>query len=142
MQIVFGGAFNGKRQFVKNLINDREVEWHESRLPETAENSTVVAGIEKWVKQQLEQQATEKIITDRIKRLVEIQKGGKHIWILTDMNRGIVPADPLEREMRDIIGRTYQYLFAEAEKITRIWYGVPQTIKGGDTDENLYENGR
>lgn len=142
MRIVFGGAFNGKRQFVRDLIAGHDVKWHEGELPEAVENSTVIAGLEKWVKQQLQQRATEQIIMERIKQLAEFQNSGAHIWILTDMNRGIVPVDPIERELRDVIGRIYQYLFAEAEQVTRIWYGIPQTLKGGDKDENLYENGR
>ena len=142
MHIVFGGAFNGKRQFVRNLIAGRDVEWHDGELLVAAGNSAVIAGMEKWVKRQLQQRATEQIIMEQIKQLAEFQKSGTHIWILTDMNRGIVPVDPIERELRDIIGRIYQYLFAEAEQITRIWYGIPQTLKGGDSDENIHENGR
>lgn len=142
MYIVFGGAFNGKRQFVRNFIAGREAKWYDGELPEAGGTSAVIAGMEKWVKRQLEQQSTEEQIMGHIKGLLESQKADMHIWVLTDMNRGIVPVDPIERELRDVIGRIYQYLFAEAEKVTRIWYGIPQTLKGGDSDENLHKNGR
>ncbi|WP_236610139.1 bifunctional adenosylcobinamide kinase/adenosylcobinamide-phosphate guanylyltransferase [Planococcus halocryophilus] len=56
------------------------------------------------------------------------------------MNRGIVPTERIERELRDLVGRLYQLLFTEAQQITRIWYGIPQTIKGADQDENLHKN--
>lgn len=136
MRIVFGGAFNGKRQFVKEQMDVENFEWYEGRLPSKAAEGAVIAGLEKWVEQQLLLKVSEAIILEQI-QAVCIQKG---IWILTDMNRGIVPTDALERELRDVIGRIYQYLFIEANEVIRIWYGIPQTIKGADGHENLHEN--
>ncbi|EMF47345.1 hypothetical protein B481_0926 [Planococcus halocryophilus Or1] len=51
-----------------------------------------------------------------------------------------MPTERIERELRDLVGRLYQLLFTEAQQITRIWYGIPQTIKGADQDENLHKN--
>ncbi|MDN7244788.1 bifunctional adenosylcobinamide kinase/adenosylcobinamide-phosphate guanylyltransferase [Planococcus shenhongbingii] len=140
MHIVFGGAFNGKRQYVKELLKNREYVWLERELPDQAAPFRVVAGIEEWVKAQLENGIDEKAIMDLIVQSISLQPINQQIWILTDMNRGIVPVDPLERELRDVIGRLYQQLFKKADLITRIWYGIPQTIKGADEHENLYEN--
>lgn len=141
MHIIFGGAFNGKRQYAKERLAGMDGSWHEGSLPETGEANAVIAGLEHWVKKQLDQGSTEEQIMSQVKKTVS-QKKRDQIWILTDMNRGIVPADALERELRDVIGRIYQYLFAQAEHISRIWYGIPQTIKGADEDEDLYENRR
>ena len=141
MHIIFGGAFNGKRQYVKEQLAERAVSWHEGSLPEAGEEIAVIAGLEHWVKKQLKQSSTEEQIMAQVKKTVS-QKKRHQIWVLTDMNRGIVPADALERQLRDVIGRIYQYLFAQAEHISRIWYGIPQTIKGVDEDEDLYENRR
>lgn len=132
MQIVFGGAFNGKRQYVKGLVENREVSWYERELPPTASPLTVVGGIEHWVKGQLQKGVDENAIVQLVEQTVLRQAPNRQIWILTDINRGIVPADPLERELRDVIGRLYQHLFQKAESVTRIWYGIPQTVKGAD----------
>ncbi|MGK7376515.1 bifunctional adenosylcobinamide kinase/adenosylcobinamide-phosphate guanylyltransferase [Planococcus sp. 1R117A] len=140
MHIVFGGAFNGKRQYVKELLGNREYIWYEGKLPDQAASFLVIAGIEEWVKAQLDKGTDEKDITRGIEQAISLQPINQQIWILTDMNRGIVPVDPLERELRDVIGRLYQHLFKKADHITRIWYGIPQTIKGADEHENLYEN--
>ena len=140
MQIIFGGAFNGKRQYVKDMLSGMEAAWHEGQLPRSVGELTVIAGLEQWIKEQLEEQINEEAIHQSVKKAVQLQTIGELIWILTDMNRGIVPIDPIERRLRDTAGRIYQNLFKEAERITRIWYGIPQTIKGADENENLYKN--
>ncbi|MCH4828092.1 MAG: bifunctional adenosylcobinamide kinase/adenosylcobinamide-phosphate guanylyltransferase [Planococcus sp. (in: firmicutes)] len=143
MHIVFGGAFNGKRQYVKNLIQNEEASWHEGMMPQLiASNSiTVIAGVEHWVKDELEKGLTEQQLIEQVKKTLSSSQAPQ-IWVLTDLNRGIVPTERIEREMRDLVGRLYQFLFTEAQQITRIWYGIPQTIKGADQDENLHENRR
>lgn len=140
MQIVFGGAFNGKRQYVKEMLSDKKPVWHEGELPESGSQLTVVAGLEHWIQEQLEKQIDEETIHQSVENAVQLQKNQELILILTDINRGIVPIDPIERRLRDVTGRIYQTLFKEAEQITRIWYGIPQSIKGADTHENLYKN--
>ncbi|WP_084246759.1 bifunctional adenosylcobinamide kinase/adenosylcobinamide-phosphate guanylyltransferase [Planomicrobium okeanokoites] len=140
MQIIFGGAFNGKRQYVKENLTVGDYCWCEGTLPDTSAESAVIAGLEKWVEQQLLLKKSEVQIMQQINEICLRSTSSNYIWILTDMNRGIVPMDALERQMRDVIGRIYQFLFKEAKDVIRIWYGIPQTIKGADQDENLYEN--
>lgn len=140
MQIVFGGAFNGKRHFVKQQLKMDEWSWYEGVCPESTGKPSVIAGLEIWVKLQLQYGVSEEQIMQQVVRISQQAGTSEQIWILTDMNRGIVPIDPVEREMRDIIGRIYQHLFADAQQITRIWYGIPQIIKGADHCENLYKN--
>lgn len=141
MHIVFGGAFNGKRQFVRGLSGCNETVWFKGELPHDSVSGTVVAGLELWVKGQLENGLDEKAINRLVQDAIA-QGTPRQIWILTDINRGIVPADPLERELRDVIGRLYQHLFLQATSVTRIWYGIPETLKGADLNENLHKDGR
>lgn len=140
MQIIFGGAFNGKRQFVKEQMAADSFRWYEAMLPDETAESAVIAGLEKWVEQQLRLEHSEAFILEQIIEVCRWSESANYIWVLTDMNRGIVPASALERSLRDTIGRVYQFLFREAKDVIRIWYGIPQTIKGGDQHENLYEN--
>lgn len=130
MHIVFGGAFNGKRQYVKDQLKSQTVDWNEGVLPEqaAAEAVVVIAGLEHWVKKQLEQGFSEERLMVQVKKTVDCRQV-QQVWILTDLNRGIVPTERIEREMRDVLGRLYQFLFTEAEEVTRIWYGIPEKIK-------------
>ncbi|PSL40595.1 adenosylcobinamide kinase /adenosylcobinamide-phosphate guanylyltransferase [Planomicrobium soli] len=140
MHIIFGGAFNGKREYVKTWLNDQEALWCEAEMPETGSLTMVIAGVEIWVKLQLEAGKSEEEVVESAKKALKLNGTSRQIWILTDINRGIVPIDPIERQQRDIVGRLYQFLFKEAESVTRIWYGIPEIIKGADEYENLHKN--
>ena len=37
--------------------------------------------------------------------------------------------DADQRKLRDMTGRLYQRLFAEADEVTRIWYGLAKSLK-------------
>lgn len=126
MRVVIGGAHNGKRDYVKRLLADEQHEWVDcsaSDLEIPSRCKVVIDRIEHWLAQtQLpEAEAVELILN-------EIQ-GKDVIFILTDIGRGIVPMDAEQRTLRDACGRLYQRLIAEADDVTRIWYGLAQTLK-------------
>lgn len=134
MHIIIGGAYNGKRQYVENLVEGQEVIWCHSSLASitlNTENKTVlvVSGIEKMFENLMEEdevaQATQMFET--LKKSSEAFN--KAYIILVDRGRGIVPIDAEQRKMRDVLGRLYQLLMKEARTVTRIWYGIPQQIK-------------
>ncbi len=135
MRVVIGGAFNGKRAFVKNYLENQStgrIDLFEGELPkgQFVGNSHVVIGnFEKIIEQNLtleEDEIVEKIVS----RLNEIDAQAELICICTDIGRGIVPLDPTERKVRDTCGRLYQKLLAGSNSVCRIWYGIPQILKG------------
>ncbi len=52
------------------------------------------------------------------------------IIIMDDISQGLVPMDPLDREYREMAGRTMIYLGKQADKVIRVFCGIGQTIKG------------
>ena len=136
MFVILGGAYNGKRKFVEQLIaskGDMElVEWS-GKLPSefvpTTNKRYIISDFEKIISNFLalpELQAAE-IIT---KLLFQLAKDNEVYCICTDMSRGVVPLERQDRQLRDISGRVYQKLCAEASDVIRVWYGIPQWIKG------------
>ena len=130
MRIYIGGAHNGKRDYVRTMLADKDVEWFEGILPgasNTRNSDTiqtiVVVGLEKWLAE------TELSETAAIDEVMKVIAGRDVIVILTDIGRGIVPIDAEQRQLRDACGWLYQRLMAEADEVTRIWYGLTQTIK-------------
>ncbi len=126
MHIIIGGAHNGKRAYVKTLLEKQQknsVQWCEGEIPSIGSEPLVLAGIEKWLEQcgLSEEEAINHVMKSIENRDV--------ILILTDIGRGIVPMDAGQRELRDVCGRLYQRLFSEADEITRIWYGIAKTLK-------------
>ncbi|MDW0108609.1 bifunctional adenosylcobinamide kinase/adenosylcobinamide-phosphate guanylyltransferase [Sporosarcina aquimarina] len=130
MHIVIGGAANGKRKYVSELmatgsrwlgdetpLNLVEISQLDADLP------AVVCSVEQWMAQHLDDE--EQAIQDFVKAI-----SGKSLTIiLTDIGRGIVPMDASERALRDACGRLNQHLLEEAKEVTRIWFGIPQKLK-------------
>lgn len=126
MRVIIGGAHNGKRAYVKTLLEEQgkdNVQWFDGELPSPGSEKVVLAGIEKWLEQcgLGEEEA--------ISRVIQSVENRDAILILTDIGRGIVPISAGQRELRDVCGRLYQRLLAEADEVTRIWYGIAKTIK-------------
>lgn len=129
MRIYIGGAHNGKRDFVKNLLvaeGNVDVQWIEGALPSIGTTPIVIAGIERWLDETVlsEEQAVAHVLEACANREV--------VFILTEIGRGIVPIEASQRYLRDVCGRLYQRLFHDATEVTRVWYGIPQIIKGGE----------
>jgi len=83
----------------------------------------VISGIEEWLA------GTDLSEAAAIDYVLTAVAGRDVIVVLTDIGRGIVPIDAQQRKLRDACGRLYQRLMAEADEVTRIWYGVAQTLK-------------
>lgn len=125
MHVFVGGAYNGKADYVRRWIGDKAACFCTMDTIATAQPGEwlVVTDLHEWL---MSADVTE---TQASKAIRDIS-GPDTIFILTEVGRGIVPLDAQQRELRDRCGRLYQQLFAEATSVTRIWYGIPHTIKG------------
>lgn len=124
MRIVIGGAYNGKRDYVKReLLGPEQFQWFEGELPTGSAGKIVVTDLDQWLRQFEGDENT------AIQVVMEALKDKESIVILTDISRGIVPMDPKDRELRDRAGRLYQRLIVEADEVIQIWYGIPKKIK-------------
>ncbi len=62
-------------------------------------------------------------------RLPEDRSGGDAILIGDDIFCGVVPIDPTERTWREEAGRFYGRLSTRAEKVWRLFCGLPMELK-------------
>lgn len=131
MQVIIGGAFNGKGNYVRQLLQGKEVHYFDGQLPmqpPPAKSYVVISNFEQLlVPLQVlgEVEAANQIFT----QLCQLQGEAHVICICTDMSRGVVPLDAKARFIRDACGRLYQHLFKESNKVVRIWYGLAETLK-------------
>lgn len=125
MHVFIGGAYNGKTDYVRRWIGDKAACFCTMDTTATAKpsESLVISGLHEWL---MHTDKTEAEARDAVQQIISPDT----VFILTDMGRGIVPLDAKQRDLRDRCGRLYQHLFAEATSVTRIWYGIPHTIKG------------
>ena len=128
MHIVFGGAYNGKRQYVLAQLANEPYEEYSGEIPSEASKTVIISNFEQLVmtyRQMDELEVAQTIVA----QITALSRQAKVICICNDIGRGIVPIDKDERFIRDACGRVYQALFKEAESIVRIWYGIAERIK-------------
>lgn len=136
MQVVIGGAYNGKRKYIKEKLLNRiegKLFFFEGEIPEESlvskEDIVIIGNFENIILQKVHLEE-DMIAREIFNELNELDKRAKVICVCTDIGRGVVPILKEERKLRDACGRLYQNLFNESEDVIRIWYGLPQVLKG------------
>lgn len=136
MQVIIGGAYNGKRKYVKEKLLNRvvgKINFFEGEIPEKSlfskDDIVIVGNFEKIIRQKVHLDE-ETIAKEIFIKLMELNSRVRVVCVCTDIGRGVVPLLKEERKLRDACGRLYQRLFSESKDVVRIWYGVPQIIKG------------
>ncbi len=76
--------------------------------------------------------AIEAHITAEIEELLAASRGHRsHLIVVSnEVGMGLVPANPLGRAYRDLLGRANQYMAAVAERVIFMVAGIPMPLKG------------
>jgi adenosylcobinamide kinase / adenosylcobinamide-phosphate guanylyltransferase len=149
LHFITGGAFNGKRAWVKEKYG-KSGTWlsayqdHQLKadINQIEGNLLVLEGIEVWLKdltKTYDSYRCREIWNTTINHLLlwaKAESNRKLVVIGTDITKGIVPMEKENRLWRDVTGWAYQDLSAKADKVDIIWYGLNQTIKNTE-DEKL-----
>lgn len=150
MHVVTGGAYNGKKKWVKtyyNLWKHSDVYWfscYQSHMKDLMHDITeekkfvVIEGMEHGLESVLKRNHNMTAFSfyqQYILPLVEWEKKQpkerKLVIIGTDISKGIVPIDEEIRRVRDETGRLYQILTDYAEDVHIIWFGIATLIRKG-----------
>ncbi|RIV11214.1 bifunctional adenosylcobinamide kinase/adenosylcobinamide-phosphate guanylyltransferase [Priestia flexa] len=140
MHFVFGGAFNGKRKWVKKQYENQITEWHSAyedfiKMPTFVKGDQyiVIEGMELYIKELIDSGKTVEEVCCYFKEQLQAWRAENLlenvIVIGTEIGKGIVPMSQNDRSWRDACGYVYQMLVAEAETVDRIWYGISNRIK-------------
>jgi adenosylcobinamide kinase / adenosylcobinamide-phosphate guanylyltransferase len=156
VHFVTGGAFNGKRKWVKQKYGE-DGDWRSmyTANPDIASweqcfshsSIVVLEGVEQYIKKAFVNnhpsfpRQTWCAFLDTWRKW-ESEDERTVIWIGTDVTKGIVPIDPLERTWRDYTGWAYQELVRYCNTVSVIWYGFEQRLKNEEEnqDDHLYKN--
>ncbi|MDR7077571.1 adenosyl cobinamide kinase/adenosyl cobinamide phosphate guanylyltransferase [Neobacillus niacini] len=142
MHFITGGAFNGKREWVKKAYGATALwisAYQDSPLPtdlfQLDNDLLVLEGLEIWVKELTKTNDSYRCreiwnqTINHWKMWEQEKTQSKLVVIGSDITKGIVPVEKENRLWRDVTGWAYQDLAAQADKIDIIWYGCNQTIK-------------
>lgn len=124
MHLVIGGAKQGKLQWVL-----KEKSYTKSQVAYTcneAENKPVWNALHEEIRRLLQ------LGRDPVKAIEQVLFQNPKITILCDeIGCGIVPMDAFEREWREQTGRICCLLAQCAERVDRVFCGIPVCIKPG-----------
>ena len=113
MTLIIGGAGQGKLAYVleKTGYGPGQV----ARTPEEARTKPVFDGLERWP--ELDEEAL-------------LAANPDVICICAEVGCGVVPVDPAQRAWREQVGRLCCRLARRAERVERIFCGLPMVLKG------------
>lgn len=153
MDLIFGGAYQGKLDYAKKEFHIEEDEIFTcADIDSCAEPEEALLVLQPMKALQILQKRQSRIgdMTEirAINKLenftyacavnginaVEYLKNNTSFWedkivIATDISQGIVPMKPEERAWREMNGRAMAFLAGQAESVTRVFCGLPQKLK-------------
>lgn len=125
MILVFGGAYNGKKDFIKEKFKINEGEIFYCSDDKIDFSKKVICGLHKFTyNNTLENKSSLEYIKENMNLFKD------KIIISDEISSGIVPLKKEDRMWREETGRCLQYLSKEASCVYRIFCGIPTIIKG------------
>ena len=129
MELIIGGAYNSKLNFVLKYYNLKQKDFQngaECSLDEAFDKKGIynlhllikrfiLSGIDDY------NNIIEKILSSNIE-----------IIICSVVGNGVVPVDKIDNKMREYVGRILSILSEKSVRVIRIYYGIPSVIKGMD----------
>ncbi|MGP4060404.1 bifunctional adenosylcobinamide kinase/adenosylcobinamide-phosphate guanylyltransferase [Halobacillus sp. H74] len=132
MDFVTGGAYNGKSEWVREKLLERE---NEVTWIDLANEKISIPGASILVVENIEYMVKENEVASAIEELEEIlhwEKGeGGRLAVLigSDTTKGIVPLERSDREWRDRTGFLFQTVMKQADSAYLIWFGLGEKLK-------------
>lgn len=124
MILIFGGAYNGKLNYVKDKYNLRDEDIYYCNSSEINFDKKVISGFDIFTREMTLKNLD---ALDYINK--NIDKFKDKIIISDDISSGIVPIDRIDRKWRDINGKILQILSKESNKVIRIFFGIEMILK-------------
>ena len=123
MIFVFGGAYNGKGEYVKNKLGVEKITPYNAPYEEL-KKARAVRDFHLYARDKLANgldvlEETERLIGDNPDVII----------ISDEVGCGVVPVGSFERGYREAVGRVHCYLAEKAERVIRIVCGIENVIK-------------
>jgi len=124
MILIFGGAYNGKLEFVKEKYDIDNEEIFFCKDEHLNFDKKVLCGLHVF---------TRYCVLNKINPLKILEKNIKFlkdkIIICDEINSGIVPMEKLDRAWREETGRVLQFLTKNSSSVYRIFFGLEEKFK-------------
>ena len=124
MELIIGGAFQGKLEYAKSL--HPEIQWIEGETCscQELEHAAGVNHFERYIRKMLRDNGdVSNLAADLIKKNPGV------VLISEEVGYGVVPVDAFERKYREAVGRVCTELASFSKKVHRVVCGVGMVIK-------------
>ncbi|MCE9655225.1 bifunctional adenosylcobinamide kinase/adenosylcobinamide-phosphate guanylyltransferase [Clostridium celatum] len=125
MILIFGGAYNGKLEFIKEKFEVSDDEIFYCTDSKIDYSKKVISGFHKF---------TYSNVLNEINSLQYIKENMNlfqdKIIVCDEISSGIVPLKKEDRKWREETGRCLQFLSKESSSVYRVFCGIPTIIKG------------
>lgn len=124
MELIIGGAFQGKLNYVKNKYGFSPSDVCDCSLSDTDFASPCIYHFEHFSLKCAENGL------DAISILEEnLELMSNSVIICDDISCGVVPIDPVLRKWREVNGRMLEIISQKADTVTRVFCGIGQRLK-------------
>lgn len=122
MVLIIGGAYQGKTEYAKKTYGLQDADIFTCENMDIDPNARVIRHLERFAL------ACVRAGKEPAEVLNAIDLSDR-ILICEDISCGVVPMDAVEREWREAVGRMNAMLAAKAERVTRLFCGLPLELK-------------
>ncbi len=122
MVLIIGGAYQGKTEYAKKTYSLQDADIFTCENTGIDPNARAIRHLERFAL------ACVRAGKEPAEVLNAIDLSDK-ILICEDISCGVVPMDAVEREWREAVGRMNAMLAAKAERVTRLFCGLPLELK-------------
>ncbi len=127
MKLIVGGLFAGKWERLRELgfAPEEIADCREVGL-ETAFEKPAVYRVNVLIRRMIEENR------DLAELLTAVRTHPEIVIVCDEVGCGVVPADPLEREYREQVGRFCCEVAKLASSVERVWCGIVTELKAGE----------
>ena len=128
MVLIIGGAYQGKLDYAKEQygLTDDDVFTCEETSTAVGFDEKIVDHFERYVLALIKAgQVPEKAVGMQLRA----NRYKDRIIICDDISQGVVPMDKTERAWREGVGRTMVKVSEQADKVVRVFCGIPEVVK-------------
>lgn len=130
MILVIGGAFQGKKEYVKKQFSLTDQDFADGNLCSEEElyQAKAVLHFHEYVRRSLQTGHSTEELNTFAERLC--RKNSRLIVVCNELGSGVVPVEAFDRNWRETTGRLCCRLAAAAEEVHRVNCGIGTVIKG------------
>lgn len=126
MKLVIGGAFQGKKAYVKQHLKIKEEDMADGKDAsyEALFHCRCIYHFHEWIKKGIEEKWDFKNLAEKL-----LKRNPEVLIITNELGYGVVPVDAFDRTYRETTGRICTEIAAVCEQVIRVSCGLGMVIK-------------